>query len=158
MESSRLAETKDLNAIVELARALADELIPTRGGELWSKREAPSGDLFSHYERLIAHVGNALFVGTIDEEIVGFASVQIEILADGSLLGVIQDIYVDPDARSVGVGESLANSCLAWCEDNQCGGVDARALPGNRAAKNFFEINGFVARSITMHRAIDPTA
>ena len=37
-----------------------------------------------------------------------------------------------------------------------CIGADALALPGNRATKNFFEQNGFVARSIVMHRPLDP--
>ena len=32
--------------------------------------------------------------------------------------------------------------------------MDATALPGHRAAKNFFEEQGFVARSLTMYRGL----
>jgi hypothetical protein len=34
-----------------------------------------------------------------------------------------------------------------------CVGVDAFALPGHRAAKNFFEESGFSARAIVMHHS-----
>jgi hypothetical protein len=31
-------------------------------------------------------------------------------------------------------------------------------LPGHRAAKNFFEEQGFVARSLTMYRGLSPSS
>ncbi len=34
-------------------------------------------------------------------------------------------------------------------------GVDTLALPGHRAAKNFFEESGFTARALVMHRALN---
>ena len=33
-------------------------------------------------------------------------------------------------------------------------GIDATALPGNRATKNFFEAHGFTARLLVMHHAL----
>jgi hypothetical protein len=36
-----------------------------------------------------------------------------------------------------------------------CSGVDATALPGNRATKNFFEESGFTARLLVMHHRLD---
>ena len=44
---------------------------------------------------------------------------------------------------------------LAWCRDRQCVGVDAVALPGHRATKNFFEEFGFTARALVMHHRFD---
>ena len=75
-----------------------------------------------------------------------------ERLTDGGLLGVVDDIYVDPGARSVGVGEALMDHVLAWCRDQGCFGVDSLALPGDRATKNFFESFGLVARAIVVHK------
>ncbi|MGH9181071.1 MAG: hypothetical protein ACRDY5_05080 [Acidimicrobiales bacterium] len=43
---------------------------------------------------------------------------------------------------------------LAWFGDRRCAGIDAVALPGQRATKNFFEGNGFTARLIVMHRRL----
>jgi GNAT superfamily N-acetyltransferase len=59
-----------------------------------------------------------------------------------------------PDARSVGVGEALMDLIVAWCEQRRCVGIDAHALPGNRATKNFFETFGFKARLLTVHRPL----
>ena len=40
---------------------------------------------------------------------------------------------------------------LEWFRGRGCNGVDATALPGNRATKNFFEMSGFTARLLVMH-------
>ena len=60
-----------------------------------------------------------------------------------------------PGARSVGVGEAMADDIVAFCATRRCTGIDAVALPGHRATKNFFEEGGFTARAIVMHRALD---
>jgi GNAT superfamily N-acetyltransferase len=76
-------------------------------------------------------------------------------LRDGSRLGVIEEIYVQPEARGVGVGELLVERSVAFCVEAGCSGVDAAALPGHRQAKNFFERAGFTARLLVMHRSCD---
>jgi len=63
---------------------------------------------------------------------------------------------VEPEAREVGVGEAMADALVAHCDDRRCIGIDAPALPGHRAAKNFFEAHGFTARALVMHRRLDP--
>jgi GNAT superfamily N-acetyltransferase len=65
---------------------------------------------------------------------------------------VIEEIYVQPEARAVGVGELLVERLVAFCVEAGCSGVDAAALPGHRQAKNFFERAGFTARLLVMHR------
>jgi len=87
---------------------------------------------------------------------VGFASARIEQLRDGTTLGVIGDLYVEPDARGVGVGEALMDALLVWASERGCQGVDATALPGDRATKNFFEGSGFTARLLVMHHRVQP--
>jgi len=52
----------------------------------------------------------------------------------------------------VGVGECIAEMLITHCTEAGCVGIDALALPGHRAAKNFFERNGLTARALTMHR------
>ena len=94
-------------------------------------------------------------VGTIHDVIIGFGVVEVEGLADGTTLGVITELYVDPGARAVGVGEAMMSALLTYCVERDCFGVDARVLPGHREAKNFFEESGFTARSITMYHGLD---
>ena len=77
----------------------------------------------------------------------------VEQLRSGARLGVVTDLFVEePDAREVGVGEVLVDTLVEHCRAAGCIGVDAAALPGHRAAKNFFETHGFTARALTMHQ------
>ena len=48
----------------------------------------------------------------------------------------------------------LVGAIVEFCAERGCVGVDALALPGHRAAKNFFETHGFTARSLVMHRTL----
>jgi hypothetical protein len=48
------------------------------------------------------------------------------------------------------------DSLLAWASERGCQGVDATALPGDRATKNFFEGSGFTARLLVMHHRVRP--
>jgi GNAT superfamily N-acetyltransferase len=94
-------------------------------------------------------------VGTVDETVVGFGVVTLERLRTGETLGIISDLFVEPDARAVGVGEAMADDLVAFCATRGCTGIDALALPGHRTTKNFFEGSGFTARALVMHRALD---
>jgi GNAT superfamily N-acetyltransferase len=76
----------------------------------------------------------SLLVGTYDDVIVGFGTARVEVLRDGSRLGVVDEIYVEPEARAVGVGETIVDRLVAFCRDAGCAGVDATALPGHREA------------------------
>ena len=154
MEAARPATPTDLEALAALAdRALA-ELAPTRGGAVFVAREGraqPVAEtLASDLEDPSVHV----LVGTIDDHPVGYAVGRTESLRDGSTLGIISDLYVEEGARSVGVGEALMGELLAFFREAGCAGVDATALPGNRATKNFFEESGFTARLLVMHHRL----
>jgi GNAT superfamily N-acetyltransferase len=95
-------------------------------------------------------------VGSIDDVVVGFAHAVGERLPDGEELVVLGGLYVDPGAREVGVGEAMMDLVLEWCEERRAVGVDAVALPGDRATKNFFERFGLTARAIVVHRSLRP--
>jgi len=71
----------------------------------------------------------------------------------GARRGLIEYVYVVPAAREVGVGEALLDAALAWLRERGISLFDAKVLPGQRSAKNFFEGAGFAARSIVMHHA-----
>jgi len=140
----RPATPEDDVRIAALAEDAIAEQVDKRGGRVWSQREAlraPGDD-------------GVTFVGTIDGVVVGFAAVGIDELADGSRLGVVTSIFVEPGAREVAVGEALLDEVIAWCTARECIGIDAHALPGNRETKNFFESFGLVARAIVVHRPL----
>jgi len=95
-----------------------------------------------------------VWVGTLDSAILSYARAKVEVLRTGEYLGLVTDIYVTPEARSVGLGEALINVIIAWCSERKCVGIDSMALPGNRETKNFFETFGFKARLLTVHRSL----
>jgi GNAT superfamily N-acetyltransferase len=155
VEGSRPATAEDLPRISELAELLRHELTPMKGGKLWSAREALAEPFEDTYGALIARDDALVVVGTVDETVIGFGAVALERLRTGETLGIVTDLFVEPDARAVGVGEAMAGDLVAFCTARGCVGVDTLALPGHRAAKNFFEESGFTARAIVMHRILD---
>jgi len=155
MEGSRLASAEDLSRIAELAELARQELVPMKGGALWSAREAVAEPFDDAYGALIDRDDALVVVGTVDETVVGFGVLTLERLRTGETLGVISDLFVEPGAREVGVGEAMADDLVAFCAARDCAGIDALALPGHRTTKNFFEGFGFTARALVMHRALD---
>jgi ribosomal protein S18 acetylase RimI-like enzyme len=154
METARSATTDDVTRVVELARELRAELGEYRGGILWANRDVAGEPLDEHVAQLLARDDALVVVGCIDDAAIGFGAVLVEELRDGSHLGVITDLYVEPGARSVGVGEALTAAIADHCRSRGCAGIDVVALPGHRATKNFFEERGFTARAIVMHHSL----
>jgi len=140
--------------LAELARAAIAELAPTRGGAVWAAREARPEPVEESLKASLADDATRVVVGTIDDVPIGYAAVRVEVLHDGSRLGVVDDIFVEEEARAVGVGEVMINDLIGWCVQNGCAGMDAMALPGHRVTKNFFEESGFTARKLVMHHRL----
>jgi GNAT superfamily N-acetyltransferase len=155
VEGSRPATAEDVPRIAELAELARHELVPMKGGALWAAREAVAEPFEDTYGALVDRDDALVVVGTVDETVIGFGVVTLERLRNGDTLGVITDLFVEPGARSIGVGEAMADDLVAFCATNGCTGIDALALPGHRATKNFFEESGFTARALVMHRALE---
>jgi len=150
--NARRAVVADLGEVTRLCAEAIDELRPRRGGAIWSQREARAEPLEASLE---ATMGTGLLtVVCIDDTIVGYAGVDLIELHNGSVLGQVTDIYVTPDARSVGCGEALLGLVEGWCREQGCIGIDSIALPGDRETKNFFETFGLTARALRVHRSL----
>jgi len=152
MEGCRPAIEDDLPRLAELARLAIAELTPMKGGDVWAARDGRGEPLEASLKAALADPDTRVLCGTIDDAVIGYAVVRRERLRDGDRLGVLDDIFVEPEAREVGVGEALVNDVIAWCRDADCVGIDSSALPGNRSTKNFFETFGFTARMIVVHK------
>lgn len=155
MEEARQAWPADAERVEQLRAEATAALGPVRGGHLLGAELARRGAVA---ERLAdGRVGDAaaVRVGTLDGIIVGYGTVRVDDLA-GERLGVVEELYVEPAARGVGVGEAIMESMTQWCVASGCSGVDGVALPGDRTAKGFFERHGFTARLLVMHRRLAP--
>ena len=150
MHAARAATAGDLPSIAALLESARAELCTARGGDLLLAREMASLDPAGLLDDPAAFV----VVGTFDEVVVGIATARLETLSDGSRLAVIGSLYVDREAREVGVGEAMLDQIFPWAKEHGCRGIDALVLPGMRESKNFFEMFGLVARAIVVHRPL----
>lgn len=155
-EGSRVATSDDVPRLVELARHATEELRANRGGEVWFRSSARVEPLEPELVRQVADEDTHVVVGTIDGTVMGYGVARLQRLHDGSLLGVIDDLYTEPDCRDVGIGEATMDALISWCRQRGCFGVDSLALPGDRHTKNFFESFGLVARAIVVHKSLEP--
>lgn len=150
MEGARPATPDDLGHLARLAAAARAEVAGRRGGDLWARREARRPPLAA----LLDDPAARLVVGTLDGVPTGYGLLRIETLEEPPPLARIVELYVEPPARAVGVGEAIVEALHTEAVAVGCGGIDAFALPGDRATKNFFETHGFVARLLVMHRPL----
>ncbi len=99
--------------------------------------------------------GTALtFVGGVGTTV--FGSLSIGPSASGRW-DVIH-VFVEPDAREIGIGDALLNECLAYLRQHGAVWLSASALPGDRAMKNLFERHGLVAQTIIVGKSLsDPS-
>jgi len=98
----------------------------------------------------------AVLAGCIDDVAVGVLLASRRELIDQRLLARIDLVFVDPEARDVGVGEALVHGAAAWAVASGCIGLDGLALPGDRQTKNLYERAGMTAREITVYRELAP--
>ena len=151
--AARPATADDLARILELYAPAEVEQVELR--EAWGIADGLADPAAGSLTAILASERETLIVGTIDNLVFGFSWAVIEDLlpqAGGEQIGVIKMIYVEDDARMVGIAEAMLGEIMAWFATHELKRFDAIVSPGHRLAKNFFESAGFKARRITMYR------
>lgn len=152
--AARPAEAADLDVLEELYAESVAAVVPQRGGPLDLLLAGRDEPIRNSFDIDLVRSETLVTLGTIDDEPVGYGVVRVETLPDDSRLARVTDLFVLEPARGVGVGEALLRAMIDFGIARECQGVDARALPGDRVTKNFFESFGLVARSIAVYRAL----
>lgn len=154
--TARPAERGDLGRLGELHLAAVSALGPVRGGPQLAGSHSRGADAPAVTASLAASLDDRateVLVGCIGGEVVGHAVVTC---GPGARIAELRELYVEPAARQVGVGSALLAAARAVARDRGCTGLDAVALPGDRATKNFFEDHAMVARAIVVHGGVEP--
>ncbi len=152
METARPATEADLEDLIRLWEHAVAELDGQRGGgPLAGSLNRP--DLRRFMSEALADNERLLVIGSIDDVPVGLASLWAD-RGRREPIGQLELIFVEPNARQVGVAEVMLALVLARCEEWGMTGLDSPALPGNRSAKSFFETQGMQARLLIMHRPL----
>ena len=144
--SVRRAVRADLPDLVRLDARAREHLRPLRGGAMYLLHTARPDPAEPSLREDLDDVDR------IGDDPVGYAVAAVHELADGSGVADVHELFVEPEARGVGIGQLLMQSLVDWAVDRGCVGIDARALPGDRSTKNFFESFGLVTRALTVHR------
>ncbi len=154
-ESVRPAESTDSEVLGALVRAARADLPGKRGGDVVARLDPHRSDPEARAITALDDSAATVLLGTIDGVPVGYGLMTVGPVDDGSLHAVVEELFVDPGARSVGVGEALIEALLADARSRGAVAIQSTALPGDRATKNFFESQGMVARAILVHRWLD---
>lgn len=144
---ARIANAADLETVVGLADAEHHTVRSERGGRWHLDHDVVGADPSSDYQRALDVADANVVVGCIDDVVVGFASVSLSPTVDGQLC-MIDELIVHPQARAVGVGSEILEVVRAWALEHDCQAIESQVLPGNRAAKNFFERVGMKTRKM----------
>jgi len=142
MIGARPADADDRAALIELAGLARTVAAHQRGG----------AELLTTVPAAVARIDEASssFVGLIGGVVVGYACLEID-----DRRAMITELFVEPPARSVGVGHLLLEALLTHSVAAGCVAIDASALPGDRATKNFFEAHAMTARLLIVSRRLD---
>ncbi len=150
--TARRAGHADITELVRLYRLLEAEM--ARLKPVWGITEGIPEPIEASFGAVLDDPAVALYVGAIDAVAVGFLLGRSEPMlpqAGGDRIAAIRLIFVEAEAREMGVGEAMLS--LFRSEHRASHRYfDAHVSPGHRVAKNFFESNGFKARHIVMHR------
>ena len=151
--SVRTATDADLETLVGLATRARSVVVEERGGRAvlddLGLTDDPSRDL----RRSLADPDTIIWCASIDSVDLGYL---VATLPSGTpRVAFVRELWVDTEAREVGVGEALVTAAIAWAIAEEAEAIDAWALPGARATKNLFERLGLTARLLTVRRALD---
>ena len=154
IEAVRPATPDDLAVVADLYRAAAEEQRQLR--ETWTAFDARPEPAEDSLRADLEDDDSCAVIGTIDDVPVGYGVARLAagLPQVGGQRLIITDIYADPEARAVGVGELMVTELLQWGRDHGARNAEARVLPNFRDAKNFCEENGFTGRVLIMHAEI----
>lgn len=145
-EFVRRAQADDAAALMEMEREARHSLVGVRGGD---RRLAEMAEVGVEWSRRCADPTWLVLVAGIDGVVTGYLAASVPDPGGG---GMVEQVYVLPESREVGLGDSLMEAALAHLSEAGAATVDGWALPGDRDTKNLFERNGLTARTITVSR------
>ena len=142
-----------------LATLVADGIAATagqRGAELWRLEWAPRRPLEAGLQQRLSDPAAGTLVGGFDDHALGVLLLDRRQIVDGPAIARITFVFVEPEARHIGIGEALIDAAASWARAAGCTGLDGLALPGDRHVKNLYERSGMTARELTTFRELRP--
>ena len=147
---ARPANGSDAETVAELARLARVEQGEERGGGLLFDHDLEGISILAHLDDRLSDGARAfVVVGTIDDVPVGYGLLRLD-----RDVAMLTELFVHPEGRGVGVAAALLAESERLATEGGCLYLESHVLPGNRAAKNFFERMGLVTRKMTVSRSL----
>lgn len=156
MLSIHHCRTEDHDQLRLLAHALYNSELPPEG-EL-DVEDPVIQNYFNHLLRLQASEHGAILVAKLDERLVGFVCVMINIVPEGKDTGVayafLSDLYVQPGLRRQGVGTQLTTHAERYAREQGAGRMALKVLSANRDAVDFYRRQAYRERFVIMEKPL----
>ena len=150
-EEVRPLQAADTADVAALERQAREEATRFRGADVLLAGHGSAGDWAAMVDG-----PDVVWVGTIDDLVVGYLHLAVRPDAGGhGDVASVQQVYVHPEARELGLGDTLLETAMAHGREIGCVAIEAVALPGDRDTKNLYERAGVTARLLVMRRRLD---
>jgi len=144
----RSVRLDDAGQLAELETEARDALVDARGGASLLEEQPAVGDWVALMPLPEMHT----WVAVIDGVVVGYLVLRH---AAGDPTGIVDQVYVQPEAREIGFGDVMLAAAICCIRDGGGMRVESFALPGDRDTKNLYERAGVTARKIIVSKRID---
>jgi GNAT superfamily N-acetyltransferase len=102
---------------------------------------------------LLETPGIRMVVAEEQGRIVGMATLQTLIsTAEGSPVGLVEDVVVDREARGMGIGSALLDQLQEWARENGLTRLQLAADRGNIGALEFYRCKGWEQTNLILLR------
>jgi len=149
VEAVRRAVADDVPALAVLEREARAALVDARGGAA-ALAEQPAQD---DWMPALLDPGRQVFVATIDDVVLGYLELALP-SGDAGGTWVVRQVYVDPGARELGLGDGLLAAAIDEARAGGGSAIESWALPGDRETKNLFERAGVTARKLVVTKRL----
>ncbi len=150
-ETARLADLGDEQYFADLFTAARIETSSSKGFELWNQLESVGNTPGITFKEFTASTQKAIVIGEYDNYPLGYMLIEL-LTIDDKFATNIHEVFVDADAREVGIGEVIMDFAIDWSRANGSALIMGRTFPGDRATKNFFERFRITARLIEVSK------
>lgn len=108
---------------------------PENVGQIW----------LESFQRTLGRFSN-VFIAELEGDPVGFMLCRLKRVPahmGGVMVGEISDVWIETEARRLGIGERLSRLALAWLRENDAHSVEVQILKDNEGSWKMFERLGF---------------
>gem|GEM_PF-1011254 len=148
--SVRSFEHADAPQLLELANEALDGLDGRRGGSAYRELFLEFRDLeVTDVEQRLVQANTEVLVGLLEGHVFALC---LMVYQDAVL--TVEALYVDPEAREVGLGTALLQAAQLRARELNCSRFEALALPGDRQMKQRAESEAMKARLLVLSKAL----